>query len=162
MKLFKREKYLKKIRGFYHASDIIKVITGVRRCGKSSLMEIIAQELEGSGIPAEQIIFLNLDRREYRKIKTADQLDELIAGFPRHGELMYLFIDEVQNVADFEEVINGFREDGGYSIFITGSNSYLLSGELATKLTGRYLETEMFPLSFDEYLEMKTLMSIWR
>ena len=155
MKLFKREKYLKKIRGFYHASDIIKVITGVRRCGKSSLMEIIAQELEGSGIPAEQIIFLNLDRREYRKIKTADQLDELIAGFPRHGELMYLFIDEVQNVADFEEVINGFREDGGYSIFITGSNSYLLSGELATKLTGRYLETEMFTLSFDEYLEMK-------
>lgn len=155
MKLFKREKYLKKIRGFYHASDIIKVITGVRRCGKSSLMEIIAQELEGSGVPAEQIIFLNLDRREYRKIKTADQLDELIADFPRHGELMYLFIDEVQNVADFEEVINGFREDGGYSIFITGSNSYLLSGELATKLTGRYLETEMFTLSFDEYLEMK-------
>ena len=156
MKLFKREKYLKKIRGFYHDSDIIKVITGVRRCGKSSLMEIIVQELVRSGVPAEQIIFLNLDRREYRKIKTADRLDELIAGFPRHRELMYLFIDEVQNVADFEEVINGFREDGGYSIFITGSNSYLLSGELATKLTGRYLETEMFPLSFDEYLEMKT------
>ena len=149
MELFRREKYLKKVRGFYHDSDIIKVITGVRRCGKSSLMEIIAQELEESGISAEQIIFMNLDRREYRKIKTADQLDELIAGFPRHGELMYLFIDEVQNVADFEEVVNGYREDGGYSVFITGSNSYLLSGELATKLTGRYLETEMFPLSFD-------------
>ena len=155
MELFKRENYLKKIRGFYHASDIIKVITGVRRCGKSSLMQIVAEELRSAGIEENRIIFLNLDKREYRKIKTADHLDELIAGFPQSRELMYLFIDEVQNVADFEEVLNSFREDGGYSIFITGSNSYLLSGELATKLTGRYIEIEMFPLTFDEYLQIK-------
>ncbi len=155
MELFKRENYLKKIRGFYHAADIIKVITGVRRCGKSSLMQIVVEELRGAGIEEERIIFLNLDKREYRKIKTADQLDELIARFPQSDELMYLFIDEVQNVAEFEEVINAYREDGGYSIFITGSNSYLLSGELATKLTGRYIEIEMFPLTFDEYLQIK-------
>ena len=70
----------------------------------------------------------------------------------------YLFIDEIQNVKDFEEVVNAFRGSGEYSIFITGSNSYLLSGELATKLTGRYVEFELFPLSFDEYLDMKSFL----
>ncbi len=155
MELFKRENYLKKARGFYHASDIIKVFTGVRRCGKSSLMQIVADELRASGVEEQRILFLNLDSRGYRKIKTADQLDELIGGFPKGDGLSYLFIDEVQNVKDFEEVLNAYREDGGYSIFITGSNSYLLSGELATKLTGRYIEFEIFPLTFDEYLQMK-------
>lgn len=155
MELFRRETYLKKIRGFYHEADLIKVITGVRRCGKSSLMQLIADELRASGVQEDRIIYLNLDKRGYRKIKTADQLDELLTGFPQPDGLCYLFIDEVQNVKDFEEVLNAFREDGGYSIFITGSNSYLLSGELATKLTGRYLELELFPLTFDEYLQMK-------
>ena len=155
MELFRRENYLKKIRGFYHAADIIKVITGVRRCGKSSLMQMVADELREGGTREDQIIFLNLDKRGYRKIKTADQLDELIASFPKSEVMSYLFIDEIQNVKDFEEVVNAYREDGEYSIFITGSNSYLLSGELATKLTGRYVEIEMFPLIFDEYLEMK-------
>ena len=155
MELFKRENYLKKVRGFYHAADLIKVITGVRRCGKSSLMQIIAEELRTSGIRDEQIVFLNLDRRDYRKIKTADQLDELIETHSKESGLTYLFIDEIQNVDGFEEVINAYREEGNHSVFITGSNSYLLSGELATKLTGRYLEIEMFPLTFDEYLDMK-------
>ena len=157
MELFKRENYLKKIRGFYHATDIIKVITGVRRCGKSTLLQIVADELRDVGVVSDRIVFLNLDKLEYRKIKTADQLDALIASFPKSGEPMYLFIDEVQNVEDFEEVINGYREDGSYSIFITGSNSYLLSGELATKLTGRYIEIELYPLTFDEYLQMTYL-----
>ena len=159
MELFRRENYLKKIRGFYHAADIIKVITGVRRCGKSSLMQMVADELREGGTRENQIVFLNLDKRGYRKIKTADQLDELIASFPKSAGMTYLFIDEIQNVKDFEEVINAYREDGEYSIFITGSNSYLLSGELATKLTGRYVEIEMFPLTFDEYLEMKAFYS---
>ena len=156
MELYRRENYLKKIRGFYHATDIIKVITGVRRCGKSSLMQIIAEELLETGVQEAQILFLNLDKRGYRKIKTADQLDELIASSPKAEGTTYLFIDEIQNVKDFEEVINAYREEGDYSIFITGSNSYLLSGELATKLTGRYVELEIFPLTFDEYLEMKS------
>lgn len=155
MKLYKRENYLKKMRGFYHSEDIIKVITGVRRCGKSSLMQIIADELRASGISESNIIYLNLDKRVHRKIKTADQLDQLIADNSHVSGVKYLFIDEIQNVADFEEVINGFREEGDYSIFITGSNSYLLSGELATKLTGRYIEFELFTLNFQEYEDMK-------
>lgn len=155
MELYRRENYLKKIRGFYHATDIIKVITGVRRCGKSSLMQMIADELRAEGVNEKQIVFLNLDKRGFRKLKTADQLDELIASFPKGMDTTYLFVDEIQNVKDFEEVVNAYREEGNYSIFITGSNSYLLSGELATKLTGRYVELEIFPLTFDEYLEMK-------
>lgn len=153
--LFKREKYLKKIRPFFHDDDIIKVITGVRRCGKSSLMETIADELLQNGVSKENIIYLDLDKRENRKIKSADELEKLIESRIKSSELNYLFIDEVQNVAGFEEVINGFRSDGGFSIFITGSNSYLLSGELVTKLTGRYLEFELFTLSFEEYEQIK-------
>lgn len=153
--LFKREKYLKKIRPFYHADDIIKVITGVRRCGKSSLMEMIADELRRNGVAEDHIIYLDLDKRENRKIKTPDQLEALIESKMKREGLNYLFIDEAQNVSGFEEVINGFRSDGGFSIFITGSNSYLLSGELVTKLTGRYLEFELFTLSFEEYEQMK-------
>ena len=153
--LYIREQYLRKIRGFYHADDLIKVITGVRRSGKSCLMQMIADELLKQGISEEQIVYLDLDRRGYRKIKTADQLEKLIEDNNRTPKLKYLFIDEIQNVMEFEEVINGFRADGEWSIFITGSNSYLLSGELVTKLTGRYLEFEIFPLNFMEYEGMK-------
>ena len=155
MKLYHRENYLKKIRGFYHAEDIIKVITGVRRCGKSCLMQTIADELRMSGVKDENIIFIDLDERKYRKIKDAEDLEKLIEEKENISGLKYLFIDEIQNVKGFEEVLNGFRMDGNWSIFITGSNSYLLSGELITKLTGRYLEFELFPLSFEEYELMK-------
>jgi predicted AAA+ superfamily ATPase len=158
MKLYRREDYLQKIRGFYHDTGIIKVITGVRRCGKSCLMETISLELKEKGVRDENIIYLNLDKRGFRKIKTADQLDALIEERSAAEGTKYLFIDEIQNVNDFEEVINGYREEEEYSIFITGSNSYLLSGELATKLTGRYLEFEVFTLSFSEYLGMKTFL----
>ena len=158
MKLYRRENYLKKIRGFYHDTGMIKVITGVRRCGKSCLMTTISEELMESGIPEENIIYLNLDKRGFRNIKTADQLDVLIEDASHAEGIKYLFIDEIQNVKGFEEVINGYREEEDYSIFITGSNSYLLSGELATKLTGRYLEFEMFTLSFEEYLGMKAFL----
>lgn len=155
MKLFPREKYLRRIRGFYDAADIIKVITGVRRCGKSSLMMMIADEMRQNGVDEAHIIFLNLDQRGYRKIRTPDQLEALIENRIKDSNLHYLFIDEIQNVKGFEEVINGFREDGNCSIFITGSNSYLLSGELVTKLTGRYLEFEMYTLTFEEYEQIK-------
>lgn len=156
MKLFKRENYLKKIRGFYDATDIIKVITGVRRCGKSSLMLTIADELIERGISKDNIIYIDLDKRGYRNIKRADQLDALIEekAINIRG-IKYLFIDEVQNVDGFEEVLNGFRSEDDYSIFVTGSNSYLLSGELVTKLTGRYIEFEIYTLSFEEYEAMK-------
>ena len=160
MKLYVREKYLKKIRGFYSSNDIIKVITGVRRCGKSTLMKMISVELKAQGIPSERILYLDLDQRKYRKIKTADQLEDLIAAGIKEEEQNYILIDEIQNVKGFEEVINGFREDGNCSIFITGSNSYLLSGELATKLTGRYIEFEMYTLTFEEYEQMKAFYHV--
>ena len=156
MKLYKRENYLNRIRGFYDAADIIKVLTGVRRCGKSSLMLTIVDELIEKGVSAENIIYLDLDRREYRKVTNDDQLEQLIEEKSKDIEgLKYLFIDEVQNVRDFELVLNGFRAEEEYSIFITGSNSYLLSGELSTKLTGRYVEFEIFTLNFEEYQSMK-------
>ena len=155
MEWFPRENYLKKIRDFYHEADIIKVITGVRRCGKSCLMEIIADELKKEGISEENIYFYDLDSKEYNKIVKADQLEQLLENIPDVQGTKYLFVDEVQNVKGFETVLNGFRGTGEWSIFITGSNSYLLSGELMTKLTGRYIEFEMFPLSFEEYEEIK-------
>ena len=160
MELFRRENYLRKIRGFYHDDEIIKVITGVRRCGKSCLMQTIAQELVESGISSASIVYLDLDSRKLRKVKTADELEAAIdsasAGAP--DGLKYLFIDEVQNVRGYEEVVNAFRTDGGWSIFITGSNSYLLSGELITKLTGRYIEFEMQTLTYKEYEDMKVFL----
>lgn len=158
MKIYRREKYLSAIRGFYHDTGLIKVITGVRRCGKSCLMNSISEELVEQGISKENIIYINLDKRGYRSIRTAKQLDTLIADLSLAKGIKYLFIDEIQNVAGFEEVINGFREEEDYSIFITGSNSYMLSGELATKLTGRYLEFELYTLTFEEYIGMKEFL----
>lgn len=155
MILYKREEYLKRIRGFYHDTEIIKVITGVRRCGKSSLMLTIKEELLNNGINEENCIFIDLDSRKYNTIKTDKDLEKLLDSYDNIKGIKYVFIDEIQNIQHFEEVINAFRIDGEYSIFITGSNSYLLSGELATKLTGRYIEFEIFTLSFYEYIEMK-------
>jgi predicted AAA+ superfamily ATPase len=160
MRLFKREDYLEKIRGFYHDDGIIKVITGVRRCGKSCLMQTIVQEIKGSGVAEDHIINLDLDRYGFRSVTTPDQLEALIEPALEIPGMKYLFIDEVQNVDGFEEVVNEFRNEGGFSIFITGSNSYLLSGELATKLTGRYVEFEMQTLSFREYCDMKRFLGI--
>ena len=157
MKLYHREQYLKKIRPFYD-DDLIKVITGVRRCGKSCLMATIAEELRNRGVDDKDIIYLDLDKRGNRSIKTPDQLEGKIESLLADNDFKYLFIDEVQNVQDYEEVVNAYNSDGGFSIFITGSNSYLLSGELMTKLTGRYVEFEMFTLSFSEFLDMKRFM----
>lgn len=153
-KLFKREDYLKKVRPFYR-SNLIKVITGIRRCGKSCLLESIMQELRESGVPAKDIIALNLDKRNYLSIKTPTQLSNAIDALVTDGDEKFLFIDEIQNVSNFEQLINAYKEEGRFSIFITGSNSYLLSGELVTKLTGRYVEIPVFPLSFREYLDMQ-------
>ncbi len=158
MKLYPRENYLKKIRGFYHDCGLIKVITGVRRCGKSCLMQTIAKELEAQGVKSENITYINLDKRGFKSIKKADELEKVIDELCVAKGVKYLFIDEIQNVEGFEEVINAFREEEEYSIFITGSNSYLLSGELVTKLTGRYIEFEMYPLTFEEYLKMKEFL----
>ena len=153
--LFSREKYLSKIRGFYHECELIKVLTGVRRCGKSSIMTLIMRELIEQGINEENILYFNLDKKPYININTADKLDALIEKNNTAQGKKYLFIDEVQNVKNFEPVLNAWREEGDFSIFITGSNSYLLSGELVTKLTGRYIEFNILPFTLDEYLKAK-------
>jgi len=151
--VYPREKYLKKIRPFYK-SDIIKVITGIRRCGKSFILKGIINELCNDKILASQIIYIPLDKRGFKNIKTPLQLEEKIESMLGDEEQYYLFIDEVQNVNGFESVIHAYAEEG-YSIFLTGSNSYLLSDEISTKLTGRYLNFETYTLDFSEYLEMK-------
>lgn len=159
-KLYKREQYLNKIRGFYNDHETIKVITGIRRCGKSSLLNTIIEELIESGIEEKNIINIKLDKKPYKNIKTPEQLENLIDSYITDKNFKYIFLDEVQNVVNFEEIIESYRIEENYSIFITGSNSYLLSGELATKLTGRKIEIEMLPLNFYEYIDMKKFMEI--
>lgn len=154
-RFYKRERYLAKVRPFVKDAEIIKVITGIRRCGKSCLMECVAAELVESGVPAKDIVYLNLEKRGLTSVKTPAQLEAAIEARLIDDDFKYLFIDEVQRVEGFEDVINGYRTDGNFSIFITGSNSYLLSGELMTLLTGRHVEIEVFTLSFDEYLGMR-------
>ena len=160
MKLYRRENYLSKIRGFYNDTGMIKIITGVRRCGKSSLMKTIAEEIIENGVSTENIIFIDLRKRGYRSIKTPDALEAKIDELSTAEGIKYLFIDEIQNVKGFEEILEEYRLEEEYSIFVTGSNSYLLSGEIATILTGRYIEFEMFTLTFEEYLDMKEFYKI--
>lgn len=155
--VYTRNYYLNKIRGFYK-SDLIKVISGIRRCGKSCFLLSVINDLLDNGISEKDIICINLDKRGYKNIKTPEQLEQLLDEKITDNAFKYIFIDEIQNVSGFEEVVNAFREEGNCSLFITGSNSYLLSGELATKLTGRYIEIEMFPLNFFEYMEMKQFL----
>ena len=157
-KIYKREDYLKKIRGFYN-DDMIKVISGIRRCGKSFFLKSIIQELLENGIKEKDIIYIELDKKGYKNIKTSKQLEKVIDEKIVDNDFKYLFIDEIQNVKGFETLINSYREEGNISIFITGSNSYLLSGELVTKLTGRYIEIEMMTLSFFEYVDMKRFLN---
>ena len=156
-KIYKRQYYIDKIKGFYN-SDLIKVISGIRRCGKSCFLLSVMEDLEKSGVAEKDIIYLNLDKRGFTNIKTPEALESALNARITDDHFKYIFIDEIQNVKGFEQVVNAFREDGNFSIFITGSNSYLLSGELATKLTGRYIEIEMFPLNFREFLEMKKFL----
>ena len=159
MEFYRRENYLKRIRSFYDDSSIIKVITGIRRCGKSTLLKSIIEELQEKGVPEKDIISIELDKKEFKKIVTPEQLEEEIDKRITDNDFKYLFIDEIENVRDFEPVINAYREEGNISVFITGSNSYLLSGELITKLTGRYIEFEMMPLNFYEYIGMKKFLN---
>ena len=157
-KVYPREKYLKRIRPFID-SDIIKIITGIRRCGKSFIIKAIINELLANGIPKSQIIYIPLDNRGFKSIRTAEQLESRIESLLEEERFHYLFIDEVQNVRGFESVVQSYAEEG-FSVFLTGSNSYLLSDEISTKLTGRYLSFETFPLDFEEYLEMKRFFQL--
>lgn len=148
-----REKYLKTMRPFY-SSDVIKVITGIRRAGKSFILKAVVNELLASGVEGASIVYIPLDKRGFKGIRTPEALESRIEAEAQGDGFHYLFIDEVQNVRGFEPVVQAYAEEG-WSVFLTGSNSYLLSDEITTKLTGRYLTFEVFPLDFKEYLDMK-------
>ena len=151
-----REKYLSKIRPFYD-QDLIKVIMGIRRCGKSVLLLQIINEIKEKGIEEKQIIYINFENEDYNFIKNDIDLHNYIKEKITNKEKYYLFFDEIQNVKDWEKAINSFKASKNVSIFITGSNSDLLSGELATHLAGRYVSFKMYPLTFSEVCELKNI-----
>lgn len=151
-----RERILKKIRPFYD-SELIKVLIGLRRSGKSVLLRQIMDELVKSGVEESQIIYMNFEDFQYSSITDAEQLYQYICGQRKNKEKYYLFFDEIQMVKEFERVINSFRATWDVSIFITGSNGKLLSGELATLLSGRYVSFRVTPFSFVEYCEIRRI-----
>ena len=150
--MVKRELYLNRIRKFYD-SEMIKVITGIRRCGKSTIMLQIIEELKEKGIKEDHIIYINFENYKYKSISNADGLYKYVEEKIQDEEKYYLFIDEIQNVDEFEIVVNSFRATHNISIFITGSNSKLLSGELATHLSGRTISFHVMPFTFSEFCE---------
>ena len=152
--MIKREIYLEKIRNFYD-SELIKVIMGIRRCGKSVLLMQIIEELKEKGIKEDHIIYINFEDYDFIEYTDPKKFNELIKSKIKAEKKYYLFFDEIQSVIDFEKVVNSFRATMNVSIFITGSNSKLLSGEFATYLTGRIISIKMMTFTYSEFLELK-------
>ena len=152
--MIKRETYMNRIRPFI-GNELIKVMTGMRRSGKSVMLELIKEELTESGVSAEQFISINFEDMRYSHLLTANALHaEILERVNGIEEKAYLFFDEIQEVADWEKCINSLRVSLDCDIYITGSNAKLLSGELATHLGGRYVEFVIYPFSFSEFLEL--------
>ena len=152
--MIKRELYMKRIRPFI-GSNLIKVMTGIRRCGKSVMLELIKQELIESGVNPIQFISINFEDLNYSHLQTAKSLHDEITNRAKDIDgKVYLFFDEIQEVKDWEKCINSFRVSLDCDIYITGSNAKLLSGELATYLGGRYVEFVIYPFSFGEFIEL--------
>lgn len=152
--MIKREDYLARIRPFYE-SDLVKVIIGIRRCGKSVLLKQIAEELREKGVDETHLLFLNFEDLQFGMLQTAMDLYHYIKEKIGDSQKYYLFFDEIQNIEDFEKAINSFRSTMNVSIFITGSNSRLLSGDLATLLSGRYVSFRIYPFRLREVCELK-------
>ena len=150
-KLRKRNIYLNKLIAFQD-TEPIKVVTGIRRCGKSSLLKLMAAHLRENGVNDEQIIEINFESYEFIKM-TSDDLYQYVKERSLPGKRMYLFFDELQRMAGWENTINAFRVDLDCDIYITGSNAYLLSSEYSTYLSGRCVEIKMLPLSFAEFID---------
>ena len=151
----KRERYLSKIRPFYDV-DLIKVLTGVRRCGKSILLEQIKEEFIENGFDRAHIITINFEDLQFEKIRTAEKLNSYVNEQIKDHDKYLIFLDEIQHVRSFEKVLASFRATLNCSIFITGSNSKLLSGKMATLLVGRCVEFRIMPFSFAESYEYAT------
>ena len=150
-----RESYLSKIRGFYH-SDLIKILVGIRRCGKSVILNQIMQELKNKdGIDNDHLIFINFEYIEFEDLLDYKNLNEYVKEKIKDNQMYYLFLDEVQNVNNFEKVVNSLRASiSNISIFLTGSNSKMLSKELSSVLSGRYVLFNINPLSYQEYVHL--------
>ena len=148
-----RENYVKKIMAFTD-TPFVKVLTGVRRCGKSTIMQMIMDELRGRGISDERIVSYRFDSMEYEDV-TAKQLYEMLKTKLSNTEKTYLFLDEVQEITSWEKTVNSINTDFNVDIYVTGSNSRMMSSEIATYLTGRYVSFRIFTLSFEEYLTFK-------
>ena len=153
--MVKRDLYLNRISSLID-KDIIKIIVGVRRCGKSYMFNLIIEELLERGISEDNILLINFESANYRNVSNPRELDLLVRDLTKdmNGKI-YMFFDEIQNVDEWEKSINSFRVDYDCDIYLTGSNSRLLSGELATHLAGRYMEIKMYPFSFKEYIDYK-------
>ena len=149
-----REKYLAKIRGFYHTESLIKIIYGMRRSGKSVILNQIMDEILQLGVKKENIIYINFESLKYDFIKNAKDLYQYIESLKVNQDKYYVFLDEIQKVDDFEKGINSLRITNDYSIFITGSNSRMTFLELSTDLSGRYVSFRINPLSFKEIVEL--------
>lgn len=148
--LKRRDLYLSKIIAFKD-TEPVKVVTGIRRCGKSSLLKLMVAHLKETGISEEQIIEMNFESYEFKKM-SADDFYKYVKDRVIPGKRMYLFFDELQRITDWEDTVNSFRVDFNCDIYITGSNAYLLSSEYSTYLSGRCVEIKMLPLSFSEFL----------
>lgn len=148
-----RENYVKKIMAFTD-TPFVKVLTGVRRCGKSTIMQMIMDELRKKGIPEERIVSYRFDSMEYEGM-TAKQLYEMLKTKLSDTEKTYLFLDEVQEITSWEKTVNSINTDFNVDIYVTGSNSRMMSSEISTYLTGRYVSFRIFTLSFEEYLTFK-------
>lgn len=152
--MIKRENYLSRIRGFYE-SDLVKILVGIRRCGKSVILNQIIDELKESGCDDNHIIYINFEYIEYEELKDYKKLNKYIKDQLLDKNKYYIFLDEIQKVENFEEVVNSLRAStNNISIFITGSNSKLLSQELSSVLSGRYVLFNIFPLSYKEFIEL--------
>ena len=148
--LKKRESYLNKLIAFQD-TEPVKVVTGIRRCGKSSLLKLMVQHLRESGISEEQLVEMNFESHDFKDM-TSDMLYDYVKQRILPGKRMYLFFDELQRIDAWEDAVNSFRVDFNCDIYITGSNAYLLSSEYSTYLSGRCVEIKMLPLSFSEFL----------
>ena len=146
-----RDRYLKKLIGFQD-TEPVKVITGIRRCGKSSLLKLMIQHLRETGIGQEQIVEMNFESHDFRSM-TSDEVYHYVKERAVPGKRMYLFFDELQRIDAWEDAVNSFRVDLDCDIYVTGSNAYLLSSEYSTYLSGRCVEIKMLPLSFREFLD---------
>ena len=146
-----RDIYLRQLKAF-QGTEMIKVITGIRRCGKSCLMKLMVEHLRGSGIGDKQIVEMNFESMRFA-VMTAKDLYRYVSERVIPGKRMYLFFDEVQRLDGWENAVNSFRVDFDCDIYITGSNAHLLSSELSTYLSGRYVEIKVLPLSFREFLD---------